>query len=161
MTIQELVYETISEVQHQIWSDWMKYLFSICEHHQDGRYTIPTVLARRWQQQILTPYSALSEQAKDSDREQTEKILKAFTTDVGENLRSRKPGPEASTMDSTGVPMNFEVELATLLSRFSKESDSDTPDVILAGFLNKVLEMYNETVADRERWHRDEAPELY
>ena len=164
MTIRDLVYETISAVQHQIWADWMEYLFSICMRNQDGSVTIPAVLARRWQQQILTPYTALSEQSKDSDREQTEKLIKALHTDVGEVLRNDDPIPEsppleyaASEPDDT---TDFERELASVINRHSKERGSDTPDFVLAGFLHNILEVYNDAVADRDRWHGDITPRL-
>ena len=47
----------------------------------------------------------------------------------------------------------FEKELAELINRFSKENDSDTPDFILARYLNAVLDNFNAAVKDREQWY--------
>jgi hypothetical protein len=41
----------------------------------DGSLIIPGDLVRRWQKQIDTPYAVLSEQEKESDREQVRKYL--------------------------------------------------------------------------------------
>jgi len=47
----------------------------------------------------------------------------------------------------------FEKELAELINRYSKENDSDTPDFILARYLNEVLKNFNAAVLDREQWY--------
>lgn len=78
MTIKKLIYETIAGVQHQIWADWMMYLFSVCIPDDDGSLTIPCETVNRWLRQINTPYRNLSEKEKDSDREQVDKIIRAF-----------------------------------------------------------------------------------
>lgn len=67
--------EKLSEVQHEIWSHWMKYLFSVCEQNGNGSLTIPVDKVKHWQRQMDTPYSDLTEREKDSDREQADKVL--------------------------------------------------------------------------------------
>ena len=47
----------------------------------------------------------------------------------------------------------FQKDLATLINEYSKENDSDTPDFILARYLNAVLENFNAAVLDREQWY--------
>lgn len=47
----------------------------------------------------------------------------------------------------------FEDELASLLNRYSKENGSDTPDWMLASYLNLCLEAYNTTLQAREKWY--------
>ena len=47
----------------------------------------------------------------------------------------------------------FQKELATLINEYSKENDSDTPDFILARYLNAVLDNFNAAVMDREQWY--------
>ena len=47
----------------------------------------------------------------------------------------------------------FEKDLAALINEYSKENDSDTPDFILARYLNAVLDNYNAAVMDREQWY--------
>jgi hypothetical protein len=46
-------------------------------HYQndDGTYTIPSDKVERWKRQQNTTYEGLSEQEKESDREQADKVL--------------------------------------------------------------------------------------
>jgi len=74
----QLVREKLSDVQHEIWASWMRWVFHICPGHDDGSVTIPANLATRWKRQIHTGYSDLTEQEKDSDREQADKCLVAL-----------------------------------------------------------------------------------
>ncbi len=46
----------------------------------------------------------------------------------------------------------FEKELADLLNCHSKENGSNTPDFILAQYLNNCLENFNEIVRRRSVW---------
>ena len=47
----------------------------------------------------------------------------------------------------------FERELVTLINRHCMENDSDTPDYMLAEYIVKCLEAFNQTVKRRERWY--------
>lgn len=47
----------------------------------------------------------------------------------------------------------FEQKLASAVNGDCRENESDTPDFILAGFMNKVLGAYEFTVRERERWY--------
>lgn len=49
--------------------------------------------------------------------------------------------------------MNFETELQHLINRHSKENGSNTPDFILAKYLDVCLANFNSAVAERERWY--------
>ncbi len=76
--------EKISDVQHEIWNHWMKYQFSVCVANEDGSLTIPAIKVERWKGQMATSYFDLPENSKDSDREQTDKVvavLKAASAD--------------------------------------------------------------------------------
>lgn len=50
----------------------------------------------------------------------------------------------------------FEKRLASLINEYSKENDSDTPDFILARYLNEVLQNFNAAIMDREQWYNRE-----
>jgi hypothetical protein len=67
--------EELSDIQHEIWSHWMKYLFSKCTI-KNGDAIIPKEFVDRWKQQMNTNYSELSEKEKESDREQVRKFNK-------------------------------------------------------------------------------------
>jgi len=47
----------------------------------------------------------------------------------------------------------FEEELTTLINKYSKENDSNTPDFILAKYIMNALNNFNETINQREKWY--------
>jgi len=47
----------------------------------------------------------------------------------------------------------FEKELAELINIHSLENDSDTPDFILAKYLQTCLDNFNAAVKQREEWY--------
>lgn len=67
--------EKIADVQHEIWANWMTYLFSVSIENENGSFTIPAEKAKRWMRQIDTPYPNLTEFEKASDLEQADKVL--------------------------------------------------------------------------------------
>jgi hypothetical protein len=53
----------------------------------------------------------------------------------------------------------FEESLREVINRYSKENASNTPDFILAQYLNSCLDAFNQTVQQRETWYgRDPRP---
>lgn len=48
----------------------------------------------------------------------------------------------------------FRQELSSLLNRYSKENGSNTPDFILADYLNACLESFDKATASRTHWYR-------
>jgi hypothetical protein len=71
--------ERLAAIQHEIWTHWMKYQFSVCIKNEDGSLTIPADKVERWERQMATPYSELSEQEKMSDRDQADKLREQQT----------------------------------------------------------------------------------
>lgn len=47
----------------------------------------------------------------------------------------------------------FYRELTSLLNKYSKENSSNTPDFVLAGYLNGCLSAFNNAVNNREEWY--------
>ncbi len=78
MNEQELI-EQLADKEHAGWAHWMDYLFSQCEEYFDvdgyEHVMIPHKLAERWKRQAATPYADLSEQEKQSDRDEVAHIL--------------------------------------------------------------------------------------
>lgn len=70
--------ENLACIAHERWSHWMDYLFSKGTFNPDGSWTAPAELVERWQRQMNTPYSELSEAEKASDRLEADRIL-AYT----------------------------------------------------------------------------------
>ena len=70
--------EKLAEAQHNIWSHWMVYVFSVCRELEDGSCVIPSEYVLRWHRQMNTVYPELSDAEKASDREQAAKILEVL-----------------------------------------------------------------------------------
>ncbi len=49
--------------------------------------------------------------------------------------------------------LNFREELRSLLNRHSREAASGTPDFILANYLARCLDVYDQTLIERENWY--------
>jgi len=67
--------EQLSELAHNQWSDWMKYLFSKGIFNEDGTWTMPKWAVDRWNRQMNTNYQDLSNEEKESDRNEADKML--------------------------------------------------------------------------------------
>lgn len=52
--------------------------------------------------------------------------------------------------------MSFKKEIEKVINKYSKENGSDTPDFILAEYLNDCLENYDKTVKARAKWYNEE-----
>ena len=55
--------------------------------------------------------------------------------------------------------ISFKTKLIGLLNEYSKENTSNTPDMILAQYLESCLAAFDEAVQQRETWYgRDARP---
>ena len=70
-----ILIEKLAAIEHERWAHWQSYLHSKCKENNDGSLTIPKELVERWNTQIETHYSDLTEEEKESDREQVMKYL--------------------------------------------------------------------------------------
>lgn len=48
---------------------------------------------------------------------------------------------------------NFRNELESLINRFSRENGSDTPDFVLAAYLQDCLDSFDRAVIAREKYY--------
>jgi hypothetical protein len=69
------VLEDMANVEHVRWSGWQKYLHSKCTKNDDGSLTIPAGYVRNLERLIKTSYRELTEQEKESDRDEARKSL--------------------------------------------------------------------------------------
>lgn len=67
--------EHLAAIEHERWAHWQRYVHDRCARQEDGSLVVPAELAARWAAQIETPYSELSEQERESDREQVQRYL--------------------------------------------------------------------------------------
>ena len=89
--------EQLAEIEHTRWAGWQRHLHSLCEAGENGTLVIPAGLVQRWERQIATPYTGLSEREKDSDRKEVDKTL-ALLRAAGVDL------PEEAQGGIGGVP---------------------------------------------------------
>lgn len=47
----------------------------------------------------------------------------------------------------------FQKELETLINRHSKENESNTPDFILAQYIQNALYAFTTAIVQREKWY--------
>lgn len=71
----EGILDQLSQIEHERWSHWQKYMHEKCVPQLDGSLVVPADLVNRWERQIATPYRELSEKEKESDREQVRRYL--------------------------------------------------------------------------------------
>jgi hypothetical protein len=82
--LNELI-EALASIEHERWSHWQRYLHSKCIPQGDtGDLLIPAELVKKWERQIDTSYSELTEAEKESDREQVRKYLPLITRAFGD-----------------------------------------------------------------------------
>ena len=62
------ILEHQAAIQHEIWSHWMRYQFSVGTFLDNGIFILPKDKVERWSRQMNTPYEKLSESEKESDR---------------------------------------------------------------------------------------------
>jgi hypothetical protein len=77
--------ESLAAIEHERWSHWQQYLHAQCEPGSDGSLMIPSSLVERWERQSTTPYAALPDEEKESDREQVRLYLPVIAAALGDD----------------------------------------------------------------------------
>ena len=101
--------EQLADQEHERWSGWMKYLFSQCTKDEFGNIMISLIYAERWQRQIGTPYSELSEEEKDSDRKEADntlRLLDPFLEKQGKQERNAARREDIETINRYAHPID-------------------------------------------------------
>lgn len=65
--------EQLAAIEHERWADWQRWVHSQGIRMHDGGILLLPPTVERWERQINTPYAALTEREKQSDREQVER----------------------------------------------------------------------------------------
>ena len=74
--IMKSLFEELANIEHIRWSAWQKYMHSRCIKDVDtGELIIPEWAVKQWERQIETDYKDLSEEEKNSDREQVDRYV--------------------------------------------------------------------------------------
>jgi len=86
-------------------------------------------------------------------------LAQLSTTFSGENGRGCLTGEEGICKGGIMSNISFKTELTDLINKCSMENASNTPDHILAMFLENCLKAWDEGVQQRETWYgRDARP---
>ena len=80
--------ETLASLEHERWSHWQRYMHNKCAPQQDGSLVVPAKLVKRWERLMATPYRELSEQEKESDREQVRRYIPLIVEVLGDKRDS-------------------------------------------------------------------------
>lgn len=75
--------EHLAEIEHERWAHWQSYLHQQGVLNDDGSLTLPAELVSRWTRLINTPYPDLTQEERESDREQVRRYLPAILDLVG------------------------------------------------------------------------------
>ena len=67
--------EELAAIEHERWSHWQRYVHAKGRRQPDGSLILPAELVERWERQIATDYGELSDDEKESDREQVRRYL--------------------------------------------------------------------------------------
>lgn len=76
--------DRLASIEHERWSHWQRYVHSRCTRLPDGSLLIPSDLVLQWERQIETPFERLSDEEKESDREQVQRYLPIIKAAFGE-----------------------------------------------------------------------------
>lgn len=94
--------EELADIEHQRWADWQRWVHDESIGHPDG-LIIPQDLVNRWERQINTPYSKLSEKEKQSDRNQVQRYLPTIKKLMLDTLKEVLGEPEFEKVKSRVV----------------------------------------------------------
>src|SRR6267143_268668 len=81
--------EELAALEHERWAHWQRYVHEKGQRQPDGSVLLPADLVSRWERQINTLYRDLTNEEKDSDREQVRKYLPVLERWLS---RNRKEG---------------------------------------------------------------------
>jgi len=142
--IEELT-EQLASIEHERWAKWQKYMHSKCFEHTinslnattkqfedipTGNLVIPRDLRNRWERQINLIYEELSEQEKESDREQVRMYLPLITNTLKERDEEFKKMVEG--MKRVNEEFGF--------CKFEKHHMGDMIHDDICGSYNKAIE---------------------
>lgn len=84
--------DELAALEHERWSHWQRYLHSKSRRQPDGSLVLPAELVARWEKQISLRYVELSEDEKESDREQVRRYLPLIASVLADLVaRNAKP----------------------------------------------------------------------
>jgi hypothetical protein len=77
--------EELAAIEHDRWAHWQRYMHEKAVRQPDGGLLVPPELVEKWERQIATPYADLSDDEKESDREQVQCYLPIIAKALTDN----------------------------------------------------------------------------
>jgi hypothetical protein len=78
--------EQLAAIEHERLSHWQQYLHGKGVRQPDGSLLLPADLVARWEKQSETKFAKLSEQEKESDRDQVRRYLALIASALAARL---------------------------------------------------------------------------
>lgn len=75
--------ERLASIEHERWSHWQRYMHEKGSMTEAGCLIIPADLVERWQRLMDTDYADLTEEEKQSDRDQVYRYLPTVIDALG------------------------------------------------------------------------------
>lgn len=82
------VIDRLASIEHDRWAHWQRYVHAHCQRSEDGSLVIPPDLVARWERQAETPFVDLSEDERESDRQQVREYLPVVIEALEDQLPS-------------------------------------------------------------------------
>lgn len=82
------IVDQLASIEHVRWSHWQRYMHSKGVKQTDGSLVLSADLVQRWDRQASTAYENLSEEERQSDREQVVRYLPVISAALKANLKS-------------------------------------------------------------------------
>lgn len=118
--------EQLAEKEHAGWSHWMEYLFSVCIREPGGALVIPAEFVERWQRQLQTPYPLLTENEKQSDRNEVAHIL-PLIDEYAHRVSSNSVVHAATLDDIKALAAQMDILFTEYAQAFDLDSKPDAP----------------------------------
>lgn len=67
--------ETLAAIEHERWAHWQKHMHAKGVRRPDGALVLPAEMVAQWESQIARVYAELTDEEKESDREQVRRYL--------------------------------------------------------------------------------------
>lgn len=138
-TLSAELIENLADAEHASWSRWMMWQFSCMVKQPDGSMLMPAYNVERWNRQAATEYAELSENEKQSDRDEVERIA-PYIIDEIKNSRG---------------------DIPYLLSELEKAKASDVLKDKALESACKHIEISNNKLFNRKTTFRENVPQYW
>jgi len=82
------LFEELAALEHERWAHWQTFVHAKGHRQPDGSLVLPPQLVERWERQLKTKYEELTNEEKESDREQVRKYFPLIVKWLSEQRRN-------------------------------------------------------------------------